>query len=192
MTSKRRNVFEKEPIRELYYDHPQSLKAENGVQALKHVLPEQEAGDDGNRYTQFVTIMAGVADRLRHGRAAAILAPPPPPRPPLQYCGGVCVPVCPFEIAGHFLRVVLVIVLPSCPSETPPSIPRPQENPRGDSFAAAVEVQSRGACFAALSGGSAGNYEVANVAPSTGRQLDFLIDSLAWAATTFFHLKELL
>ncbi|KAL1137915.1 hypothetical protein AAG570_009610 [Ranatra chinensis] len=34
---------------ELYCDYLQSLKVEYGVQAPKHVLLEQEAGDDGNR-----------------------------------------------------------------------------------------------------------------------------------------------
>ncbi|KAL1139605.1 hypothetical protein AAG570_006587 [Ranatra chinensis] len=33
-----------------------SLKAEEGVQAPKHVLPE-EAGDSGNRYVQFPTLL---------------------------------------------------------------------------------------------------------------------------------------
>ncbi|KAL1117315.1 hypothetical protein AAG570_004641 [Ranatra chinensis] len=34
--------------RELYCDYPESIKAEDGVQGAKHVLPGQEAGDDGN------------------------------------------------------------------------------------------------------------------------------------------------
>ncbi|KAL1116724.1 hypothetical protein AAG570_005196 [Ranatra chinensis] len=42
-------------VRELYCDYP--LKAEDGVQAPKHFLPGQEAGDDGNWYVQFAILL---------------------------------------------------------------------------------------------------------------------------------------
>ncbi|KAL1115625.1 hypothetical protein AAG570_005915 [Ranatra chinensis] len=36
---------------------PPVPQAEDGVQAPKHVLAEQEAGDDGNRYVQFAILL---------------------------------------------------------------------------------------------------------------------------------------
>ncbi|KAL1122156.1 hypothetical protein AAG570_003561 [Ranatra chinensis] len=47
---RRRFSYDTNNSRELYCYYPQSLKAEDGVQAPKHVIPDLEAGDDGNSF----------------------------------------------------------------------------------------------------------------------------------------------